>query len=66
MSSIFTGAMIGDEHTFRDWGAVITNSDVIAMPIIDSNSQNYAIFGNKRRFSAIYYASSSEILWLVW
>ena len=32
MSSIFTGAMIGDEHTLRDWGAVITNSDVIAMP----------------------------------
>ena len=32
MNSIFTGAMIGDEHTLRDWGAVITNSDVIAMP----------------------------------
>lgn len=32
MNSIFTGALIGDEHTLRDWGAVITNSDVIAMP----------------------------------
>ena len=32
MNSIFTGAMIGDEHTLRNWGAVITNSDVIAMP----------------------------------
>lgn len=32
MSSIFTGAMIGDEHTLQDWGAAITNSDVIAMP----------------------------------
>ena len=32
MSSIFTGAMIGDEHTLRDWGAIITNSDVIGMP----------------------------------
>ena len=32
MNSIFTGAMIDDEHTLRDWGAVITNSDVIGMP----------------------------------
>ena len=32
MKSIFTGALIGDEHTLRDWGAVITNSDVIGMP----------------------------------
>ena len=32
MKSIFTGAMIGDEHTLNDWGAVITNSDVIGMP----------------------------------
>ena len=31
MKSIFTGALIGDEHTLRDWGAVITNSDVIGM-----------------------------------
>ena len=30
--SIFTGAMIGDEHTLHDWGAIITNSDVIGMP----------------------------------
>ena len=29
---IFTGAMIGDEHTLHDWGAVITNSDVVSMP----------------------------------
>lgn len=32
MNNIFSGAMIGDEHTLRDWGAVIANSDVIAMP----------------------------------
>ena len=32
MMSIFTGALIGDEHTLRDWGAIITNSDVIGMP----------------------------------
>ena len=32
MNSIFTGALIGDEHTLRDWGAIITNSDVIGMP----------------------------------
>ena len=32
MKSIFTGALIGDEHTLHDWGAVITNSDVIGMP----------------------------------
>ena len=32
MKSIFTGALIGDEHTFRDWGAIMTNSDVIGMP----------------------------------
>ena len=32
MNSIFSGAMIGDEHTLRDWGAVITNNDVIALP----------------------------------
>lgn len=32
MNSIFTGAMIGDEHTLRDWGSAITNSDVISMP----------------------------------
>ena len=32
MNSIFTGSMIADEHTLRDWGAAITNSDVIAMP----------------------------------
>ena len=32
MKSIFTGALIGDEHTLRDWGAIITNSDVIGMP----------------------------------
>ena len=32
MKSIFTGALIGDEHTLRDWGAIITNSDCIGMP----------------------------------
>ena len=32
MKSIFTGALIGDEHTLRDWCAIITNSDVIGMP----------------------------------
>ncbi len=32
MKSIFTGALIGDEHTLLDWGAIITNSDVIGMP----------------------------------
>ena len=30
--SIFTGALINDEHTLRDFGAAITNSDVISMP----------------------------------
>lgn len=32
MNSIFKGALIGDEHTLRDWGAIITNSDVVGMP----------------------------------
>ena len=32
MNSIFTGALIGDEHTLRDWGAAITNSDIISVP----------------------------------
>ena len=30
--SIFIGAMIGDEHTLHDWGAIITNSDCVGMP----------------------------------
>ena len=30
--TIFKGALINDEHTLRDWGAAITNSDVIGMP----------------------------------
>ena len=30
--SIFTGAWINEEHTLRDFGAAITNSDVISMP----------------------------------
>lgn len=30
--SIFTGALINNEHTLRDWGAAITNSDVISLP----------------------------------
>ena len=32
MKSIFTGALIGDEHTLRDWGAIITNSDCVGVP----------------------------------
>ena len=32
MKSIFTGALIDDEHTLHDWGAIITNSDVIGTP----------------------------------
>ena len=32
MSTIFKGALVGDEHTLRDWGAIITNTDVIGMP----------------------------------
>lgn len=32
MSSVFRGVLINDEHTLRDWGAAITNSDVISMP----------------------------------
>ena len=30
--TIFKGALINDEHTLRDWGAAITNSDVVGMP----------------------------------
>ena len=30
--TIFKGALLNDEHTLRDWGAAITNSDVIGMP----------------------------------
>lgn len=30
--SIFLGAAINGEHTLRDWGAAITNSDVISVP----------------------------------
>lgn len=32
MSSIFQGVLINDEHTLRDWRAVITNSDIISLP----------------------------------
>lgn len=32
MSSIFRGVLINDEHSLQDWGAAITNSDVISMP----------------------------------
>ena len=32
MATIFKGALVGDEHTLRDWGAIITNTDVIGMP----------------------------------
>lgn len=30
--SIFLGATINNEHTLRDWGAAITNSDIISLP----------------------------------
>ena len=30
--SIFLGVQINDEHTLRDWGAAITNSDIISVP----------------------------------
>lgn len=30
--SIFLGVTINGEHTLRDWGAAITNSDVISLP----------------------------------
>ena len=30
--SIFMGATINDEHTFRDWNAAISNSDIISVP----------------------------------
>ena len=32
MATIFKGALVGDEHTLRDWGAIITNTDVVGMP----------------------------------
>jgi hypothetical protein len=32
MSTLFTGALINDEHTLRDWNAIITNSDVVSLP----------------------------------
>ena len=32
MAMIFKGALVGDEHTLRDWGAIITNTDVIGIP----------------------------------
>ena len=30
--SIFMGATINDEHTYRDWNAAISNSDIISVP----------------------------------
>ena len=30
--SIFLGAKINDEHTLHDWGAAITNSDIVSVP----------------------------------
>lgn len=30
--SIFLGVTINNEHTLRDWGAAITNSDIISLP----------------------------------
>lgn len=32
MSSIFQGATINTDHTLRDWGCAITNSDIISVP----------------------------------
>lgn len=34
MSTIFQGAFLNGEHTLRDWGACITNQDVIGMPAV--------------------------------
>lgn len=34
MATIFQGALINGEHTLRDWGACITNQDVIGMPSV--------------------------------
>ena len=32
MNNIFSGVWIDDEHTLRDWNAIITNSDVVSLP----------------------------------
>ena len=32
MSSIFQGATVNSDHTLRDWGCAITNSDIISVP----------------------------------
>ena len=45
--SIFTGALINDKHTLRDFGAVITNSDVISMP--EPNTTLLAVPGRNGR-----------------
>ena len=45
--SIFTGALINDEHTLRDFGAAITNSDVISMP--EPNTTLLAVPGRNGR-----------------
>ena len=36
MTSIFRGAFLNGEHTLRDWGACITNEDVIGMPTVNT------------------------------
>lgn len=36
MTSIFRGAFLNGEHTLRDWGACITNEDVIGMPAVNT------------------------------
>lgn len=36
MASIFRGAFLNGEHTLRDWGACITNEDVIGMPAVNT------------------------------
>ena len=36
MATIFRGAFLNGEHTLRDWGACITNEDVIGMPAVNT------------------------------
>ena len=36
MTNIFRGAFLNGEHTLRDWGACITNEDVIGMPAVNT------------------------------
>lgn len=45
--SIFLGATINDEHTLRDWGAAITNSDLVTVP--DANLTYLEVPGRNGR-----------------